>query len=156
NAEQAALAAKAATTAIPIVFNSSGDPVKLGLVASYNRQGGNATGVTSLLRELGAKRLGLLHGLLPGASRFVVLVREVNSNEDVIADLRAAASTLGLQIEILSAGSNRDIDMAFATLLQKRADALLTAPSPLFGARRLQLAMLQCGTLRSAGDVSRS
>jgi putative ABC transport system substrate-binding protein len=140
-----ALAAKAATGAIPIVFNGIADPVKLGLVASYNRPGGNVTGVTSLLEELGAKRLGLLHELLPGATRFAVLVQESNPfrvYERAISDLRAAASTLGLQIEVLSAVSNREIDTAFATLLQKRADALLTAPSPLFGARRLQLAML--------------
>ena len=141
NGDQAARAAKAATTAIPIVFNSVGDPVKNGLVASYNRPGGNLTGVTSLLQELGAKRLGLLHELLPGATRFAVLVHD-NFNEYVIANLRAAASTLGLQIEVLPAGSNRDIDMAFATLQQKRADAVLTANAALFGARRLQLAML--------------
>jgi putative tryptophan/tyrosine transport system substrate-binding protein len=142
NNARAALAAKAATTAIPIVFNSTGDPVKLGLVASYNRPGGNVTGVTSLLQALGAKRLGLLHELLPGATRFALLVQEGNFADYVIADLRSAASTLGFQIEIISAGNNRDIDVAFATLPQKRADALLTAPSPLFGARRLQLAIL--------------
>jgi len=143
NGDQAAFAVKAATTAIPIVFSSTGDPVKNGLLASYNRPGGNLTGVTSLLQELGAKRLGLLHELLPGATRFAVLVQEGNPlNERVITDLRAAASSLGFQIEVLSAGTNRDIDMAFATLPQKRADALLTAPSPLFGARRLQLTTL--------------
>ena len=143
NGDAAARAAKAATTGIPIVFNSTGDPVKNGLVASYNRPGGNLTGVTSLLQELGAKRLGLLHELLPGATRFAVLVHEGNPlNERVITDLRAAASSLGFQIEVLSAGTNRDIDMAFAALPQKRADALLTAPSPLFGARRLQLTTL--------------
>ena len=143
NGDQAARAAKAATTAIPIVFGSTGDPVKNGLVASYNRPGGNLTGVTSLLQELGAKRLELLHELLPGATRFAVLVHEGNPlNERVITDLRAAASSLGFQIEVLSAGTNRDIDMAFAALPQKRADALLTAPSPLFGARRLQLTTL--------------
>jgi putative tryptophan/tyrosine transport system substrate-binding protein len=143
NSGAAALAAKAATTAIPIVFNSSENPVKLGLVASYNRPGGNLTGVTSLSHELGSKRLGLLHELLPGATRFALLVQEgYFPNEVIIADLRAAASILGFQIELLSAGNNRDIDMAFATLLQGRADALLTAPSPLFGERRLQLAML--------------
>jgi putative tryptophan/tyrosine transport system substrate-binding protein len=142
NGDLPALVAKAATTVIPIVFNGTGDPVKLGLVASYNRPGGNVTGVISRLQELGAKRLGFLHELLPGATHLAVLVQEGNGNEQVIADLRAAASTLGLQIEVLSVGSNRDIDMAFATLLQKRVDALLTAPSPLFGARRLELAML--------------
>jgi len=143
NGNNAAPAAKAATTAIPIVFNVTTDPVKLGLVASYNRPGGNVTGVTSLLEELGAKRLGLLHELLPKATRFAVLVQGIGPrNEYVIADLRAAASSLGLEIEVISAVTNRDIDMAFATLMQKRADALLTVSSPLFGARRLQLAML--------------
>jgi putative ABC transport system substrate-binding protein len=143
NGDAAALAAKAATTAIPIVFSSTGDPVKNGLVASYNRPGGDLTGVTSLLQELGVKRFALLHELLPGATRFAVLVHEGNAlNERVITDLRAAASSLGFQIEVLSASTNRDIDMAFATLPEKRADALLTAPSPLFGARRLQLTTL--------------
>jgi putative tryptophan/tyrosine transport system substrate-binding protein len=151
NTARAALAAKAATTTIPIVFNSTGaeDPVKLGLVASYNRPGGNATGVTSLIQELGSKRLGFLHELLPRATRFVLLVQEANesslvggANEHIIADVRAAASTLGFQVELLSVGSIHDIDTAFATLSQKRTDALLTAPSALFGARRLQLAML--------------
>jgi putative ABC transport system substrate-binding protein len=145
NSVVAAVAAKAATTAIPIVFSSigAGDPVRLGLVTSYNRPGGNVTGVTTLLQELGGKRLGLLHELLPRATRFALLLQEgAFFNDYVITDLRAAASTLGFQIELLSAGSVRDIDMAFATLLQKRADALLTAPSALFGARRLQLAIL--------------
>ena len=143
NGNNAAPAAKAATTAIPIVFNVTTDPVKLGLVASYNRPGGNVTGVTSLLEELGAKRLGLLRELLPKATRFAVLVRGGGPRiEYVIADLRAAASSLGLEIEVISAVTNRDIDMAFATLMQKRADALLTTPSALFGACRLQLAML--------------
>jgi putative tryptophan/tyrosine transport system substrate-binding protein len=144
NGEGAALAAKAATTAIPIVFNSTADPVMLGLVTSYNRPGANVTGVTSLLQELGGKRLGLLHELLPRAIRFGLLVQEGNNrtNAYVVADLRAAASTLGFQIELLAAGSNRDIELAFATLAQKRADALLTAPSALFGTRRLQLAIL--------------
>jgi putative ABC transport system substrate-binding protein len=143
NGDQAARAAKAATTAIPIVFGSTGDPVKNGLVASYNRPGGNLTGVTSLLQELGAKRLEFLHALLPGATRFAVLVQEGNTlNERMITDLRAAASSRGFQIEVLSAGTNRDIDMAFAALPKKRADALLTAPSALFGARRLQLTTL--------------
>src|SRR5215471_14875672 len=102
NGDQAAFAVKAATTAIPIVFSSTGDPVKNGLLASYNRPGGNLTGVTSLLQELGAKRLGLLHELLPAATRFAVLVHEGSPlNERVITDLRAAASSLGFQIEVL-------------------------------------------------------
>jgi putative ABC transport system substrate-binding protein len=144
NGDAAALAAKAATTTIPIVFESTGDPIKNGLVASYNRPGGNLTGVTSLLQELGAKRLGLLHELLPRATRFAVLIQESNPvNGRVITDLRAAASSLGgFQIEVLSAGTNRDIDVAFASLPQKQADALLTASGALFGARRLQLTTL--------------
>ena len=141
NSVGAALAIKAATTAIPIVFGSPGaeDPVKLGLVASYNRPGGNATGITNLIQELGPKRLGLLHELVPNATRFALLVQ--GSLYDA-SDLRAAASSLGFQIELLSVSSIRDIDMAFATLKQKRVDALLTAPSGLFGARRQQLAIL--------------
>jgi putative tryptophan/tyrosine transport system substrate-binding protein len=143
NGEDAAGAAKAATTTIPIVFNSTGDPVKLGLVSSYNRPGGNITGVASLTQELGTKRLELLHELLPGATRVAVLVNSNNpSPEATIADLRAAASTMGLQIEVLTATTNREIDMAFASLLQKRANALLTTNAALFGARRLQLATL--------------
>ena len=123
------------------MFGSAGaeDPVKLGLVASYNRPGGNATGITNLIQELGPKRLGLLHELVPNATRFALLVQ--GSLYDA-SDLRAAASSLGFQIELLSVSSIRDIDMAFATLKQKRVDALLTAPSALFGARRLQLAIL--------------
>jgi ABC-type uncharacterized transport system substrate-binding protein len=93
--------------------------------------------------ELGAKRLGLLHELLPGAARFALLVDPKNpSTDSVIADLKAAASTLGKQIEILTAGTNRDIDTAFTNLVQSRAEALLLSASPLFGARRIQLATL--------------
>jgi putative ABC transport system substrate-binding protein len=144
NSARAAVAAKAETTAIPIVFNSTGaeDLVKLGLVSSYNRPGGNLTGVTSLMQELGAKRLEILHELLPAATRFALLVQEGALNEYITTDLRAAASTMGFQIEILSAGSNRDIGRIFAGLPQKRTDALLTAPAALFGARRQQLAIL--------------
>jgi putative tryptophan/tyrosine transport system substrate-binding protein len=149
NSAGPALAAKAATATIPIVFNSTGadDPVKLGLVASYNRPGGNATGVTSLLQELGSKRLGFMHELLPTAVRFALLLQEGNEsigrgNERIAADLRTAASTLGFEIELLRVGSIRDIDAAFPILLQKKVDALLTAPSALLGSRRQQLAML--------------
>jgi putative tryptophan/tyrosine transport system substrate-binding protein len=144
NTARAALAAKAATTVIPIVFGSTGaeDPVKLGLVASYNRPGGNATGITSLIQELGPKRLGLLHELLPPATRLALLVQEASPNDYTISNLQAAASSLGIQIEPYSVGSIRDIEMAFATLAQKRVEALVTAPSALFGARRQQLAVL--------------
>jgi putative ABC transport system substrate-binding protein len=143
NGALAALAAKAATTTIPIVFNSSGDPVQAGLVASLNRPGRNVTGVTSMAADLGAKRLGLLHELLPAAAHFAVLVdSNTLSTESVIADLQAAASAIRQQIEILTASTSREIDTAFATLVQKRTDALLLTNSPFFGARRIQLATL--------------
>ena len=125
----AALAAKAATTTIPIVFSTGGDPVQVGLVASLNRPGGNVTGITNMNAELGAKRLGLLHELLPGAARFAVLVNPNSPNaESMITDVQAAASAIGRQIEVLTASTNREIDAAFASLVQKRADALLVSP----------------------------
>ena len=145
NSGLAAQAAKAATAKIPIVFNTPFDPVQGGLVASFNRPGGNVTGVSNLIQNLGAKRLGLLRELLPAAARVAVLV-DSNSptiaSESVIADLLGAASAIGLQIEVLTAGTNRDIDTAFASLLQKRANALLLTNSALFGARRVQLVTL--------------
>jgi putative ABC transport system substrate-binding protein len=141
NGAPAALAAKTATTTIPIVFNSIGDPVQVGLVASFNRPGGNVTGVTSMALDLGPKRLGLLHDLLPVATRFAALV-DSNTARFAIADLRAAASAIGGQIEVLVAGTSGEIDAAFASLLQKRADALMLMTSPLFGAHRQQLAAL--------------
>jgi putative ABC transport system substrate-binding protein len=141
NGAPAALAAKTATTTIPIVFNSIGDPVQVGLVASFNRPGGNVTGVTSMALDLGPKRLGLLHDLLPVATRFAALV-DSNTARFAIADLRAAASAIGAQIEVLVANTSGEIDAAFASLLQKRADALMLMTSPLFGARRQQLAAL--------------
>jgi putative ABC transport system substrate-binding protein len=143
NSGVAALAAKAATTTIPIVFNMPADPVKAGLVASYNRPGGNITGVNQLIVELGAKRLGLLQELLPAAVRFAMLVDRNNPNTGpMIADLQAAASAIGRPVEVLYAGTNRDIDAAFASLMQNPVDALLVTPSALFGARRIQLATL--------------
>ena len=144
NSQNAALAAKAATTTIPIVFGGGADPVQVGLVASFNRPGGNVTGLVGMTGELGAKRLGLLHDLLPGATRIGVLANFENpsAGEAMLADVKAAASTMNLQIEVLAAANSHEIDIAFATLLQKRADALLTAPAALFGARRLQLVIL--------------
>jgi putative ABC transport system substrate-binding protein len=138
----AALAAKAATTSIPIVF-VGGDPVRSGLVASLNRPGGNATGISSLNLELGAKRLGLLHELLPAAARFAMLI---NPNslvaESAIRETQVAAAAIGGQIEVFAAGTNGDIDTAFASLVHRRADALLVQPDPLFTSRRVQLATL--------------
>jgi putative tryptophan/tyrosine transport system substrate-binding protein len=140
---QGSLAAQAATTTIPIVFSTGVDPVKAGLVASFNRPGGNITGVSSMSGELGAKQLGLLHELLSGATRFAVLANPNNAmTEAVIKDLRTAALAIGGQIDVFHAGTNRDIDTAFASLVQKRVDALLVSPDPLFSNRRVQLVML--------------
>jgi putative ABC transport system substrate-binding protein len=138
-----AIAAKAATTTIPIVFTTGGDPVREGLVASLNRPGGNVTGVTFLGGTLAAKRLGLLHELLPGAARIAVLVDpNFPITEPFVSDARAAASTIRKQIEVLYASTGRDIDTVFASLAQKPVDALLVGPGPLFVNRRVQLATL--------------
>jgi len=138
-----ALAAKAATTTIPIVFGIGPDPVEIGLVASLNRPGGNITGVSSMNAELGAKRLGLLHELLPTAVRFAVLVNPNNRNAEALTrDAQATASALSRQVEVLPASNTREIDAAFVSLLQKRADALLVSPDPLFDSRRVQLVTL--------------
>jgi putative tryptophan/tyrosine transport system substrate-binding protein len=139
----AALAAKAATTTIPIVFGGGFDPVQAGLVASLNRPGGNVTGVSFMTVETGGKRVGLLHELLPGAARFAMLVNPTNPNaEPNITEAREAASAVGWQIEVLTASTNLDIDTAFASLVQKRADALLVSPEPLLTTRRVQLVTL--------------
>src|ERR1700716_1258574 len=136
-------AAKAATATIPIIFGIGGDPVKFGLVTSFNRPGGNVTGISFLTDELVPKRVGLLHELVPGAVRFALLVNPKTPNtETVIRDAQPAASEIGQQIEVLTASTNRDIDMAFASLMQKRADALLVAPGVLFSNRRVQLVTL--------------
>jgi putative tryptophan/tyrosine transport system substrate-binding protein len=138
-----ALAAKAVTTTIPIVFMTSGDPVRSGLVASLNRPGDNVTGVSEIGAELAGKRLELLHELVPGAARIAVLVNPKSPfAESLIADLRAAASAIGRQIEVLTASTNRDIDIAYAGLAQKQIDALLVAPDSLFISRRVQLITL--------------
>ena len=139
----APLAAKAATKTIPIVFSAAGDPVQTGLVASLNRPGGNVTGVSSMSGELGAKRLGLLHELLPRATRFGALVNlGVGApgplTSAMIGDLQAAAPAISSQIEVLAAVTNRDIDTAFASLAQKRIDALLVTTNALFTTRRVQ------------------
>jgi putative ABC transport system substrate-binding protein len=135
--------AKAATTTIPIVFASGGDPVKLGLVASLNRPGGNVTGVTFVVAELGAKQLGLLQELQPGAVRVGVLVDpNFALTQSFVSDVQAAALSIGKQIEVLEAPTGRDIDTAFARLGQKPIDALLVGPGPLLDNRRVQLATL--------------
>jgi putative tryptophan/tyrosine transport system substrate-binding protein len=134
-------AAKAVTTTIPVIFTTGLDPVQVNLVTSLNRPGGNVTGFTALNSELGPKQLGLLHELIPGATRFAVLV-DATPRDSIIADLQAAASSLGQQIEVLRAGTPDDIDAAFASLVQKRADALIVITSVLFFNRRTQLVTL--------------
>jgi putative ABC transport system substrate-binding protein len=137
----AALAAKAATAAIPIVFAVGSDPVAMGLVTSLNRPGGNVTGVTFQTVELVAKRLGMLRELAPGANRFVALVNPNTAfTESVIEDLQASASALGLPIEILRAGTGREIDAAFAGI--KPGDALFVGPDAVFTNRRAQIVTL--------------
>jgi putative tryptophan/tyrosine transport system substrate-binding protein len=139
----AALAAKAATATIPIVFNVGVDPVQAGLVVSLNRPGGNVTGITSMNVGLGAKQLGLLHQLLHRDARFAVLVNPSNpQSQSVITDVQAAASAMGQHLEILTATTNRDVSPAFSDAVQKRADALLISADPLFTNRPVQLATL--------------
>ena len=125
-----ALAAKAATATVPIVFGVAEDPVGLGLVASFARPGGNATGINIFLNELVAKRLGLLHELVPKAVRVAVLVNPANapSAEATLRDLPEAARAIGLQTQVLNASTSREIEAAFATLVRERADALFVAP----------------------------
>jgi putative ABC transport system substrate-binding protein len=137
----AALAAKNATTTIPIVFSAAGDPVQTGLVASLNRPGGNVTGVTDFGVALAAKRLGLLHELLPSAARFAVLVnRGVSpSIELLIREVQEAATVIGQQVDVLTAANSHEIDAAFASLLQRHADALMVSPQALFVSRRAQI-----------------
>ena len=141
--DRAALAAKAATTRIPIVFVVSEDPVRFGLVASLARTGGNATGVNPFVGELGSIQLGLLHELVPAASRIGLLVNpNVPGTERATKDVSAAALTFGLQIAVVQASDSREIESAFAELVRNRAGALLVGPDAFFVSRRLQLAIL--------------
>jgi putative ABC transport system substrate-binding protein len=139
----AAQAAKAATTTVPIVFAVGEDPVRLGLVASLARPGGNLTGINFFVGELAAKRLELLRELLPGAVRVAVLVNPANPNaETILRDVQAAARAIGLQIQVHNAGTIDEIDTGFATFARERPDALVVSPDPLFLARRVQLVLL--------------
>jgi ABC-type uncharacterized transport system substrate-binding protein len=140
--DPSALAAKAATTMIPIVFSSAGDPVKLGLVASLARPGGNLTGVNFFNEELVAKRLELLRELVPAASHVAVLVNPSNSAyaERTQSDIETAARAMGLRVQILKASTSREIDAAFEALVRERADALFVIPNAFFNSRRVQLA----------------
>ena len=140
----AALAAKAATTTIPIVFAVGEDPVKLGLVASFSRPGGNATGINFFTVELAAKRLGLLRDMVPGTDRVAILVnpRNAANAEANLREVRAAGQDIGLQIQVLNASTRSEINASFATLVREHATALLVSGDGFFNSRRVQLVML--------------
>jgi ABC-type uncharacterized transport system substrate-binding protein len=141
--EPAALAAKAATDTIPIVFAIGGDPVKAGLVASYNRPGGNATGTSILTPAIEGKRVGLLHELLPQATRIAVLLNpDFPPFQGQERDVREAGRALGIDIHVLRASSDREIEAAFETVAHQRIPAVLTGSDPFFDSRRDQLVAL--------------
>ena len=139
-----ASAAKAASTTIPIVFTTPEDPVRVGLVASLARPGGNATGINFFSNEVLAKRLELLRELVPVATRFAVLVNPADAAnaETILTDVDAAGRRMGLQIQIVNASTGREIDGVFATFMRERPDALFVSGGPLFVSRRVQLALL--------------
>jgi putative ABC transport system substrate-binding protein len=141
--EPSAFAAKEATQTIPIVFSIGGDPVKLGLVASLNRPGGNATGVTFFFSALGAKRLEILRELVPKAAVFAILVNPNNPNiDDDSKGLQAAARSSGLELIILKAATERDLEIAFATLVQQQAEGLIIGDDPFLISQRDQIVAL--------------
>ena len=141
--ESAALAAKAATSTIPIVFVAGGDPVKLGLVASYNRPGGNATGIDIVSTTLEPKRLGLLRDLVPKAATIGFLMNpNYSPAESQLRDAQQAGRALGLQIDALRANTDTDIDLAFDMIAQRRIPALAVASGPFFDTRREKLVAL--------------
>ena len=137
-----ARAAKAATSTIPIVFSVGDDPVRSGLVASISRPGGNATGINFLTGEVVAKRLALLHELLPGATRVAAFINPADASraEVLREEVEVAARTVGMQLQILNPSTNREIDAAFAALVRERADALFVGPDAFYNSRRVQLA----------------
>jgi putative ABC transport system substrate-binding protein len=142
-ANNAAVAAKATATTIPIVFTVGGDPIKMGLVDSLNRPGGNITGVSFLSSDIVTKMLEALHELMPKATRIAVLVNTTNENAAVdTKEAEAAASTLGLELQVLKASNARAIDDAFADLVERRAAALLIEGDPFFIGRMNQLVVL--------------
>jgi putative tryptophan/tyrosine transport system substrate-binding protein len=143
SAIRAALAAKAATNTVPIVFATANDPVQFGLVKSLNRPGGNATGVSWLTAMLGEKRLGLLHELVPTATVVAVLVNPNNANADAnVGNAQAAAHTLGMQVHLLKATDEQSLEGAFAGVVQQRAGLLLVLNDPLFTDLRPQIVAL--------------
>jgi putative ABC transport system substrate-binding protein len=139
-----ALAAKKATTTIPIVFSAGTDPVKAGIVASLRHPGGNVTGINYMAVELSAKRLSLLHELIPKAARIALLVNPANPvpAKTIAMDTQAAAETIGRHIEVYKAETSSEIEMAFAALVRDRADALLVGAEPFFVDRRVQIVTL--------------
>jgi putative ABC transport system substrate-binding protein len=143
-ANNPALAAKGATSSIPIVFGVGEDPVKLGLVASLARPGGNATGINFFSGEVVAKRLGVLRELLPTADRIAVLANPANvsATSSTLAAVERAAPILGMQIQVYNASTIREIDAVFASLVREQPAALFVAPDPFFQTRRVQLALL--------------
>jgi putative tryptophan/tyrosine transport system substrate-binding protein len=136
-------AAKAATTTIPIVFGSAEDPVRLGLVASFARPGGNLTGISFLNRELAGKQLELLRELVHGATRIAVLVNpaDATATESTLRQVDLAAQSMGLRVQVARASTSREIDTAFATLVHERADAVFVGNDAFFNSRRLQLSL---------------
>jgi putative ABC transport system substrate-binding protein len=152
-----ALAAKAATATIPIVFSLGGDPVRLGLVSSLNKPGGNVTGVTYLVNELGAKRLQLFRSLVPKAVNLAVLINPRNPNADVDLDAtRAAARALGLTLIVSQASTEAEIDAAFASFLDRRPDALFISADRFFADRGHQLGALATRHAMPMSVASRS
>ena len=139
-----ALAAKQATTTIPIVFNIGVDPVKEGLVAAFNKPGGNITGITSVNNQLGTKWVGLMHELLPNAMRFAVLAdpKDPMNVVAMITDMQRGAAALGLQLEVLYASTSRELETSIVDVKQKQAAALMITPSALFLDQRAQIATL--------------
>ena len=139
-----AFAAKGATATIPIIFTVGDDPVRLGLVASLARPGGNVTGINFFANELAAKRLELLRELVPSATRIAVLVNpaEATNTESTLKDVELAANAMGLQIKKLNASTSREINATFANFARERPDAIFVGPDAFFTARRVQLALL--------------
>ena len=138
----ASIAAKAATSSIPIVFSMGGDPIQAGLVGSFNQPGGNVTGISSMNTELGSKRLGLLHELVPNAERFATLVISNPIYQPLVEDLQVGATSIGRRVDIFYASTSHDIDAAFARMVEKRIEAIVLTPGPLFNNNRVQLATL--------------
>jgi putative ABC transport system substrate-binding protein len=152
----AAQVAKAATTAIPIVFGVGDDPVKLGLVASLSRPGGNLTGINFFANELAMKRLALLHELVPKAVRIAALVNPANpATESTIREMPEAVRVMGLQIQVFNASTRSEIEAAFATIVRDRADALYVAGDVFFTSRRVQFVTLAASNRIPASYASR-